>query len=78
MITLRMKDTGAALGTISEADLQSLFHVLEEESRTDTDYYIQEGTIVLLEEEGASAELVALLRQALGSLDGIEVEWTRD
>lgn len=78
MITLRIKDSGAVLGTISEADLQSLVDVLEEESPTDTDYHIQAGTIALLEEEGASAELLALLRRALGTLAGVDVEWTRD
>ncbi len=77
MITLRDKDTGVDVGTITEADLSMLVDSLEEESRTDTDYYVEAGTIDLLEQEGASAELLALLRHALGTKEGVELEWTR-
>ncbi|MDZ7631631.1 MAG: hypothetical protein U5K74_09855 [Gemmatimonadaceae bacterium] len=77
MITLHHKDTGAVIGTISDTDLSVLVDSLEEESRTDTDYYIQAGTIDLLEEAGASAALLALLRTAVGTKDGVEVMWSR-
>jgi hypothetical protein len=78
MITLFDKDSGAPVGTISEEDLATLVDLLEEESRDDADYYFEAGTIDLLEEEGASPELVALLRKALGTNDGVELSWSRD
>ncbi len=77
MITLRDKDSGASIGTVTDEDLSLLVELLEEESPSDTDYYFEAGTIDLLEEEGASVELVALLRKALGSKDGVELTWTR-
>lgn len=77
MITLHDKDSGASIGAITEEDLALLVDSLEMESSTDTDYYIQEGTIALLEADGASAELLAVLRSALGAKPGVEVAWTR-
>ncbi len=77
MITLRDKDSGASIGTVTDDDLSLLVELLEEESRTDTDYYFQAGTIDMLEEEGASAGLVALLRKALGTKEGVELTWSR-
>ena len=58
MITLSFKDSGTLIGTIDEADLQSLIDQLEEESEGDTDYYIDPATVDLLEQNGASARLV--------------------
>ena len=78
MITLVNKDTGQAIGSVSENDLQVLVDQLEEEDSEDTDYYISADTIDLLEENGASADLLHVLRQALGDAEGIEVSWKRD
>ena len=50
---------------------------LEEESADDTDYYIDHATLDLFEEVGAEADLLALLRQALGTHDGMEIAWSR-
>lgn len=77
MITLHDKDSGVEVGTVTEADFTMLANVLEEESQRDTDYYFQAGTIDLLEKEGASVELVGLLRSALGTKEGVELVWTR-
>lgn len=77
MITLRNKESGEHLGVVADSDLQVLVDALEEESRNDTDYYINEETIELLADRGASEQLVALLRRALGSSDGVEIQWTR-
>jgi hypothetical protein len=76
VITLSLKDSGALLGTIDEADLQLLMDQLEEESEADTDYYINAATIDILEENGASAQLIALLKQAVGDTDGVDVVWS--
>jgi hypothetical protein len=77
MITLQDKDTGQQLGQISDEDLQFLINALEEESLSDTDYYISGETIDLLAERGASTELVSLLRSSLGGREGVEIVWSR-
>jgi len=77
MIELRDKDTGRPLGTISEDQLQFLIDQLEEESDTDTDYYLNSATLDMLESGGADPELLALLRQALGNREEMEVQWLR-
>ena len=78
MITLVNKDTEKPIGSVSEGDLQVLVDQLEEEDSRDTDYYIDADTIDLLEENGASADLLRILRQALGDAEGMEVSWKRD
>lgn len=77
MITLRDKESGNTIGTISESDLEVLIHALEEESLTDRDYYIQAATVDLLEKENASPTLVELLRRSLTGREGVEIEWSR-
>lgn len=77
MIQLRDKTTNQLLGTIGDEDLRFLVDELEEESPTDQDYYFDSDTIDMLEEDGAPASLVALLRQMLGSQDGMEIRWDR-
>jgi hypothetical protein len=67
------------IGRISDGDLQFLKDQLEEESLTDTDYYIDDATIAMLEEEGASAELVTVLRGAVAAAgEGLDIAWTKD
>ncbi len=78
MITLSAKDGGAVFGTISEEDLQLLIGQLEEEDSEDTDYYVSAGTIDMLMETGAGADLVRVLTEAVGDSDGVEVVWTRE
>ena len=76
MINLYDSDANRLLGTVSDADLQALVDALEEESSDDRDYYINAETIDLLAAT-ASAQLIDLLRGALGSSEGIEVRWER-
>jgi processive 1,2-diacylglycerol beta-glucosyltransferase len=77
MIQLTDKDTGAALGTISEQQLQYLIDQLEEESSEDQDYYINETTLDLFEQRGADKALVSLLRSALKGRTEMEIRWSR-
>ena len=77
MIHLHDKDTGAPIGTISEAQLEFLIDQLEEESREDQDYYINETTVDQFEQRGADPALVALLRKALAGRTEMEIRWTR-
>jgi len=77
MIDLYNAATNELLGSISEADLQVLIDKLEEESEEDQDYYIDEPTINLLADGQPSDHLVALLRKAIGTSDGVEIRWER-
>jgi hypothetical protein len=75
MVTLSLKDTGALLGAIDDADFEVLAGELVVESDEDTDYYIDPATIDLLEAAGASADLVALLKKAVGDSEGVDIVW---
>jgi hypothetical protein len=77
MIELRNKETGALLGTISEAQLHFLIDQLEEESTEDQDYYINLATLDMFERAGADRELLALLRGGLGTKKDMEIIWSR-
>ena len=76
MIALTDKESGKALGEITEAQLQFLIDQLEEESLTDKDYYINRAMIFFLKERGADAGLIDLLYEALGDREEMEVEWS--
>ncbi|MEW6301574.1 MAG: galactosyldiacylglycerol synthase [Thermodesulfobacteriota bacterium] len=78
MVLLYDKDTGALVGGITEEQLQFLIDHLEEESAADTDYYINQATLDVFEQEGAEPGLVNLLRQALGDKEGVEIQWRKD
>ena len=79
MPTLSDKDTGQVIGQISETDLEFLADQLEEESSEDTDYYIDEPTIDMLEDEGGSPTLISLLRNAVAARgEGLDIAWTKD
>ncbi len=77
MIQLSIKETGSLLGTISEADLSVLIDQLEEESRTDVDYFICAETIDILAENGGSSTLIQMLRDAVGDTKGVEIVWSK-
>jgi processive 1,2-diacylglycerol beta-glucosyltransferase len=77
VILLHDKETGAFIGTITEAHLQFLIDQLEEETHDDQDYYINETTINMFEEAGADAALVTLLRGALDKRTEMELRWSR-
>ena len=70
-------ESGELLGTVSEADIQKLVSKLEEEHSADNDYFINQATVDILEEAGASAALIAMLRQAVGASEGLEVRYER-
>jgi inactivated superfamily I helicase len=74
-ISIFNKTTNSILGTINETDLQFLNAQLEEESSRDTDYFIDQATVDMLENEGGSAVLVAMLRGAVGTSEGIDISW---
>jgi hypothetical protein len=77
MPRLYEKQSGQFLGTVSDADIQSLVDQLEEEHQTDEDYFVDSATIDLLEEAGASASLISMLRGAVGDSDGVDVRYEK-
>lgn len=77
MVQLNDRDTGAMIGTITDEQLHFLIDSLEEESQEDTDYYINRETLEMLAERGADPGLLAILTQALGTRDEMEIQWVR-
>ena len=78
MIQLYEAEVEKPIGAINEAQLQRLVDSLEEESSADQDYYITSATIDLIEEDGADAELVRMLRDALSGREGMDIRWARN
>jgi hypothetical protein len=77
MIELRDKESGDVLGKLTEGQLQFLIDHLEEESETDQDYYLNQYTIEMLEEQGADPQLISLLRKGMGEREEMEIFWSR-
>jgi hypothetical protein len=77
-VQLFEKDAGHPVFTVTDEQFDLMVAALEEESTTDTDYYIDEATIEMLQDDGADDALVGVLRCLLDDRDGIEVSWRRD
>lgn len=75
MIPLYHDASGQQIGEISEADFALLQSSLEEESTTDDNYYIDEPTIDLLREQGASATLLDALTRCVAANGPCDVRW---
>jgi hypothetical protein len=71
------KKTNALLGEVSETDIDCLVDVLEEEDSKDVDYFIDLDTVDILEDNGASLDLVTMLRAAIGATEGVDVRWEK-
>jgi hypothetical protein len=69
------KHSGALLGEISHDDLQLMVDQFEEESSRDQDYFIDSMTIDILKDAGASDRLLNLLREVVGSSEGVDIRW---
>jgi len=69
---------GAVAGEINEEQFAFIREQFEEESPTDTSYYVDEPTLALLEESGADTGLIAILRAAVAPEADGEVRWQRD
>lgn len=75
MPTLYLKDSNQFLAEISDADLAHMVNVMEEESSTDKDYFIDLNTVDLLKGAGASEQLTTTLESAVAGSEGIDVVW---
>jgi hypothetical protein len=65
--------TGMTVGQVTEAQARFLVDQLEEEDAAEARYFIDAGTIEMLEREGAEPALLETLRRVLGSQDGVEI-----
>ena len=77
-VRLTDKSNGVVVGAIDRDDLQFLIDNLEEESSRDADYFIDQATVEILAEAGGKASLISMLRNAVGTSDGIDIEWESD
>lgn len=70
--------TDREIGVLSDAQFQFLQDHLEEESDDDDDYYINRATLELWEAQQGDAQVVSLLRSAMGSREEMDVRWQRE
>lgn len=75
MILLSDRINGAVLGEITKADFTIIQEILEEETESDVDYYIQEPALELLSQAGLSPDAHLLLTKALGDHADLEFGW---
>jgi hypothetical protein len=71
-------ESGDLIGTVTATELQFLIDQLEEEDSEDRDYYVDRASLDWFEEQGADPALMAPLRQALGSREGMDIRWEKD
>lgn len=77
MIQLYDLATDQPCGTITEQQLRFIVAELEEESREDTNYYLNQATLDMFEAEGADPALVTVLRAALAGREDMDIRWER-
>lgn len=78
MIHIYNDATDEFIGSISEEDFRFMQSDLEEESLEDVNYYINQATVDMFEQQGASPALVAVLRAALDDQEDVDIRWERD
>jgi len=75
MINLFDVKTGNHIGEITEAQLRFLQEELVEEGAEDRDYYINRATLDMFEKDRADPVMLAILRDAMGERDSIDIRW---
>jgi hypothetical protein len=76
MIQLYDDKSGDLIGTITKEQLQFLVDQLEEEDSEDQNYYLDRTTLDWFEEHEVNPALEALLREAMGTRDSMDIRWT--
>ncbi len=78
MPTLLDRTTGAVIAQLSPEQLQIVMDSLAGSAggADEGEYTLSPATLQLLEEQGADEALIALLREALGTSEGLELQWT--
>lgn len=74
MAKLFVKATGTEL-PVTDEQIQFLIDHLEAESYDDQDYYLNGPMVDGLAAKGADTALIHLLRETIGTQDGVEVVW---
>ena len=67
--------TNRLIGEVSQADVDLLVAQFEEESSSDRDYYVNQETLELLVEAGASPVLQAAIRSAFDGNGEADIRW---
>jgi hypothetical protein len=75
MPTLYNAKTDEVIGSLTDAQVQTLVNQLEEESLKDQDYAIDSMTLAYFDGLGIDPDLLSLLRAALGSQSEVIVRW---
>ena len=79
MIEIFDRASGQSLGTLTTTQIQYLMDQMEEESSEDQDYTVTTMLLDYLSEELAEQQaVIALLRQALGAREEMQIEWRGD
>lgn len=76
MPTLLDPATGAVIANLTPEQLQIVVDALAGGTPEDSEYTLSPATLQLLEDQGADAALITLLRNALGTREGLEFRWT--
>jgi len=63
------------VGELTEDQLDFLIDNLEEEWSDDRDYFINREMVNALQSRGADPALIALMQQALGDKDEVDILW---
>ena len=75
MTALYLKPSDKKLVELIDNDFLCMQNVMEEESSTDRDYFIDLSTVEMLRNAGATEGLVEVLTNAIGESEGIDVGW---
>jgi len=78
MIQLFDDQTGDLIGAITKVQLRYLVDQLEEEDSEDQNYYVDRTTLDWFKENEVDPALEALLREAMGTREGMDIRWTGD
>jgi hypothetical protein len=66
------------IGDLEQADVDLLIAQFEEASSHDRDYYVNEDTLQLLVQAGASRQLQAAIRSAFDGNGEADIRWEAD
>jgi hypothetical protein len=78
MIAVSDKESGASIGSITDAQLQILVDHLEETDLKDQDYYIDRRTINMIKTVAVDyAAVLDMLERAIGDRDAVDIVWAR-
>jgi hypothetical protein len=78
MVTLFDAASGAAVGRITEKQLQALLNWMEEESTEDREYYLTAEDCDLMAEQGVDPSLIEALQTALHGRDDMDLRWAAE